>query len=110
MKIIISKDFSETPGARYKNEGNYSGEEFRESLLKNRYLEAKEKGEKLIIDFDGGYGYPTSFLEEAFGGLARQFSSNDILNTLEFISDDEPSLIEEVKSYIVNANMDKGKR
>lgn len=104
MEIKISRDFSETPGARHKDEGSFSGEEFREDLLKPKYIEAKNKNEKLIIDFDGGYGYPTSFLEEAFGGLAREFSEENILNILSFISNDEPSLIEEVKTYIVEAN------
>ncbi len=103
MKISICKDFSETPGARYKSEGPFSGEEFRESLLKPSFLKVKDTDEPLIIDFDGGYGYPTSFLEEAFGGLAREFSPKSILNKLQFISNDEPYLIEEVKSYIQSA-------
>ncbi len=104
MTIKISVDFSETPGARHRSEGLYSGEEFRDDLLIKKYTEARQNGEKLIIDFDGGYGYPTSFLEEAFGGLARIFSPDEVLNTLEFISKDEPSLIDEVKSYITTAN------
>lgn len=104
MLIRISKDFSETPGARYKNEGPFSGQEFREDVLRGKYEEAKRLGEKLIIDFDGGYGYPTSFLEEAFGGLARIYKPSAVLEVLEFISNDEPSLIDEVKSYILSAN------
>lgn len=104
MKIKISVDFSDTPGARYRNEGNFSGEEFRESLLEKKYIEAKKLGQKLTIDFDGGYGYPTSFLEEAFGGLARIYAPSEVLNVLEFISNDEPALIDEVISYIKFAN------
>ena len=100
MIIKISSEFSETPGARYRNEGKCSGEEFREDLLKKKYIEARNKGEKLTIDFDGGYGYPTSFLEEAFGGLARIYGSVEVLNILDFISLDEPALIDEVKEYI----------
>ncbi len=103
MNIKISKDFSETPGARYKSEGKYSGEQFRESLLLSKYLEAKGKNEKLIIDLDGGYGYPTSFLEEAFGGLARKYGSKDVLAVLDFVSEDEPSLIDEIRGYISQA-------
>ena len=62
MIIRIATDFTETPGARYRNEGDFSGEEFRESILEPKFLEAKNKGEQLTIDLDGGYGYPTSFL------------------------------------------------
>lgn len=100
MTIKISRDFSDTPGARYINEGKFSGEEFREKLLKEKFLQARNNRQLLTIDFDGGYGYPTSFLEEAFGGLARAYGSSEVLNILKFISDDEPSLIDEVESYI----------
>ena len=31
MTIRISSDFSETPGARYRSEGDFSGEEFRDT-------------------------------------------------------------------------------
>lgn len=103
MLIKISTDFSETPGARLRNEGKFSGEEFRDDYLREKYETAKSTNEKLIIDFDGGYGYPTSFLEEAFGGLARIYPPSDVLDVLEFISNDEPALIGEVKNYILNA-------
>jgi hypothetical protein len=103
MTIAISKDFSETPGARYRSEGKFSGEEFRDTMLEPRFLEAQEKKEKLCINLDGGYGYPTSFLEEAFGGLARKYDPKQIINTLDFVSDDEPSLIEEIRGYIRQA-------
>lgn len=100
MIIRIATDFTETPGARYRIEGDFSGEEFRESILEPKFLEAKSKVEQLTIDLDGGYGYPTSFLEEAFGGLARKYGSASVLATLNFVSRDEPSLIEEIQGYI----------
>lgn len=104
ISIKISKDFSEIPGPRLICEGEHSGEEFREKMLIPKYQEAIQKGEKLIIDLDGGYGFPTSFLEESFGGLARVFDPNEVTSTLDFISNDEPSLIEEINEYIVHAN------
>ncbi len=100
MEIHIAVDFSETPGARYRAEGDFSGEEFRDTLLEPKFLEARQKGEKLTINLDGGYGYPTSFLEEAFGGLARKYCATDVLATLVFVSNDEPSLVSEIKEYI----------
>ena len=103
MNINICRDFSETPGSRHKTEGKYSGEEFRENMLEPKYLESKKAREMLVIDLDGGYGYPTSFLEEAFGGLARKYGSKDILATLKFVSEDEPSLIDEIIGYIRQA-------
>ena len=88
--------------ARYRAEGPDSGEEFRESLLEPKYILARNSNQKLIINLDGAYGYPTSFLEEAFGGLARKYGSAEVADTLEFISEDEPSLIQEINGYIQN--------
>ena len=102
MEIVICRDFSETPNARYRAEGQDSGEEFRESLLEPKYILARNSNQKLIINLDGAYGYPTSFLEEAFGGLARKYGSAEVADTLEFISEDEPSLIQEINGYIQN--------
>lgn len=103
MTINICKEFSETPGARYRSEGKYSGEEFRDNILDPKYLEARKTGEKLVIELDGGYGYPTSFLEEAFGGLARLHDPKEVNETLDFISYDEPSLPKEIRDYILTA-------
>ena len=102
MEIVICRDFSETPNARYRAEGPDSGEEFRESLLEPKYILARNSNQKLIINLDWAYGYPTSFLEEAFGGLARKYGSAEVADTLEFISEDEPSLIQEINGYIQN--------
>lgn len=106
MIINICQDFSETPGARCRSDGPFSGEEFRETILKPYYLEATHRNEKLIVELDGGYGYPTSFLEEAFGGLAREFGSNAVIQRLDFVSRDEPPLIEEIRTYIISADKD----
>ena len=103
ITINIAKDFSDTPGARFIREGDYSGELFRKELLEPKFKEAIENNQKLIINLDGGYGYPTSFLEEAFGGLARIYDKKQILETIDFISQDEPILVEEIKEYINNA-------
>ena len=53
-----------------------------------------------MIDLDGGYGYPTSFLKEAFCGLAKIMGKEKVLRTVEFKSDDEPKLIEDIIDYI----------
>ena len=101
--INIAKDFSETPGPRYQKDGEYSGEEFREKVLIPKYLEAIEKKVKLEINLDGGYGYPPSFLEEAFGGIVRRFGKEDIMKTLEFVSLEEPYLVETIQKYMEKA-------
>ncbi len=98
--ISIARDFSPYTGARYRTDGPNSGQEFRQDLLEPRFLQALEQGQKLIINLDGAEGYATSFLEEAFGGLARAHGAQLVLDYLEFQSLDEPLLADEIKKYI----------
>ena len=98
--INISKDYSETLGARYIREGDFSGEDFRDNYLLPRFKTALERGEKILINLDGTYGNPVSFLEEAFGGLARKYGSEKVLNVLEFVCNDEPSQVDDIIEYI----------
>jgi hypothetical protein len=103
LNLNVALEFSKTPGPRFQTEGKFSGEEFREGILRKRLDEALKEGSVLHIDLDGGYGYATSFLEEAFGGLAREYESDQILKTLSFKSDEEPYLIEDIRGYIRKA-------
>ena len=105
MILSIVNDFCETPGPRFKSEGNFSGEEFRDEILEPKFLLAKRNNEKLIIKLDGVYGYPASFLDEVFGGLSKKYSCQTVLDILSFESDDI-SLIHEIinciKFYDIN--------
>lgn len=103
--INIAKDFSRCPGARYKSEGDFSGEEFRSNFLVPNLKEAMEREVKLIVIMDGAAGYSTAFIEEAFGGLIRNdgFKLHDLENTLRFISEEDPSYIEDIKIYMQHA-------
>ncbi len=107
-EIKISQDFSQTPGPRSRDEGDFSGQEFLETLLLPKFEAVIESEGKLSINLDGTDGYATSFLESAFGGLSRLFkdrlSPNKILDKLSFVSVEEPYLVEEIKEYIQDAN------
>jgi len=72
MAYTIAEQFSETPGGRFKKHGPYSGEEFREDVLRRRLQDAVNADETLVVVLDGTAGYGSSFLEEAFGGLIRR--------------------------------------
>jgi hypothetical protein len=101
MKIInIANDYTDSPGGRFRTDGDYSGEDFRETIL----VPSFESGEDLLIDLDGTYGCATSFLEEAFGGLARKYSTKEVLSRIKFKSEEEPHLIAEITKYIKHAN------
>lgn len=99
--IDIANDFSPTPGLRNRDSGPFSGEQFREERLEPLFKDGDPQ-EKIVINFDGGYGYAGSFLEEAFGGLVRTLKRN-VVDSFEFISTEEPLLIERVKKYMDSA-------
>ena len=101
--VSIAEEFSQTPGPRARNEGEFSGDAFLEDVLRPAFLQARKDGTSLTIDLDGTEGYATSFLESAFGGLAREFDSSEILRVLTFKSDDEPYLVKEIKRYVADA-------
>jgi len=103
VRLSIAKDFSGTPGARKRSEGKFSGEEFLETVLLPQFDGAVARGAALEVDLDGGYGYSTSFLEEAFGGLARIRGIHLVLKHLQLVSLEEPYLSDEVLKYIREA-------
>lgn len=110
-KCSIAKDFSQTPGPRYIREGDNSGELFRKTVLFPLLNEVLKNKGKLTIDLDGTAGFGTSFLEESFGGLIREESLdyNTLVSTIDFLSDEEPYLIEDIKEYLKEANNEKTK-
>jgi hypothetical protein len=83
--------------------GNFSGDQFREEILKPAFMEAKRTSRRLFVDLDGAAGYATSFLEAAFGGLAREEGPAVVAEMIDFKSDDEPYLIDEIRQYITEA-------
>ncbi len=101
VKIRICEDFTDTPGGRYITEGDFSGELFRNKILYPKLQEAN--GDKLIVDFDGCYGFGTSFLEEAFGGLVREYNIKGLLNNLIMVSTEDESIPKLVTKYIRDA-------
>lgn len=99
--IAIAKEFSEYPAGRYRADGAYSGEVFRDDLLepKLRQFDVVE------IDLDGSMGYGSSFLEEAFGGLVRlqKFTKEALHRKLKFQYVEDPFVIDEIWQYIDTA-------
>jgi hypothetical protein len=106
MKLKISTDFSTAPGPRKISEGKFSGELFKREKLLPIVLKAIEAKDRLCIDLDGTSGFGTSFLEESFGGLIREDGIPlKVLNeTLRFVSEDEPELLDEIREYLEDAN------
>lgn len=94
----FAKEFTRTPGPRYRSLGEKSGEEFREDVL-----------EKLLKEYDfieiDGSGVTTSFnpsfLSEAFMPLAKKFGgAKELFNKIRLYSSTNPYLEEKFKNYM----------
>ncbi|WP_110968340.1 STAS-like domain-containing protein [Pseudomonas huaxiensis] len=102
-KIKISQDFSEYPAGRYRADGDFSGEVFREDLLIPELMSS----DIVEVNFDGSMGYGSSFLEEAFGGLVRlkKFTKESLHQKLKLKYSEDPFLIHEIWHYIDSATV-----
>lgn len=100
IKIKIKTDFTTTPGGRDYDDGEKSGQEFYEKLLKNKFKEAHSNSEKLKVILDGVAGYPSSFLSESFGLLGNEFGGDIVWNNLIIVSDEVPKYIKKIKEYV----------
>lgn len=100
ISINIKEDYSATPGGRKKQLGSNSGEEFYEDHLLPKYIEAVSKKVKLEIDLDGVAGYPSSFLDQAFGTLARTYSTKEVSDVIVFVTHDFRWIVEYIRMRI----------
>jgi hypothetical protein len=97
-EVHLAEEFSKHPAGRYKSDGPYSGELFRE-----KYLEPRMKDhERIEVYLDGARGYGSSFLEEAFGGIARKYPA-DLVESLIVIYSRDHNLVQRIKTYIHEA-------
>lgn len=99
--LDVGRDFSRFPGGRYKQDGRFSGEVFRETLL----LPALRREAKTRVVLDSTLGYGSSFLEEAFGGLAREhdITFSEFMEKCELVSEDQ-LLLREIQQYLLDAS------
>lgn len=100
IELKIAQEFTDAPGSRDSKDGAYSGEDFYQTLLKKKFDLAKKEGKLLLIDFDNSWGYASSFISGAFGRLADFYGVSSVMQTLDFKSEDDPSLILKVKKEI----------
>ncbi len=80
-KIHIAENFSRYPSGRAIADGPHSGTKFRVKFLRP----ALDNFDEVIIVLDDVMGYPSSFIEEAFGGLVREgYDEAKILKKIKF--------------------------
>lgn len=87
MTKLRIADFSEVPAGRFRTDGPFSGQRFREEVL----LPILQQPGQVEVRIDGTAGYGSSFLEEAFGGLVRSGFTPAQLRQRLVIRTDDPS-------------------
>jgi hypothetical protein len=105
--IEIARDFSPVPAGRLKTDGRFSGEAFRQHLLRA----LNESPTKVRIILDGAEGYGSAFLEEAFGGLVRKghYTPHELMERLEIVANSRAYEIyaEEIWDFIKEAEPER---
>jgi hypothetical protein len=102
--INLAKEFSSTPAGRFSDDGDYSGERFREEFLAPAL---KDNGnDKVEIILDGLEGVGSSFWEEAFGGLIRgkKASSEIVKKKMVLQCQDDDTLVPLIQNYLNRAS------
>ncbi len=100
-KISVARDFSTIPLGRFPDDSPFNGATFREEWL----VPALAQHKAIEVNLDGAEGYGSSFLEEAFGGLVRLhgFNATELIGQIALVSNEDPTLIEEIRQYIREA-------
>lgn len=100
--LVVAKEFKDNPGARDRDDGPHSGQQFLEDILLARFNKAVEENYILLIDLDGVWGYPSSFVSGSFGELSMKRGPEILLKHLSFKSDKNPIRIDKIINEIKN--------
>ena len=102
IEVNIAKDFTLYPGARYRSDGDFSGQQFYEDIIKPKLLEIWEQNNsKLRINLDGTYGYASSFLSEVSIRIVKDFENKQkILRKICFVSENDPLIVDAIYKFI----------
>ncbi len=99
---LLVVDYSSSPGPRYCNQGEDSGEDFYHTKLNASFYQAVSNNMVLRVTLDGTDGYASSFLDEAFGNLIFDFGKNNVSNHLRIKSEEEPEWIDMLENDTYN--------
>lgn len=87
-RYIVATQFSKYPGGRFKSDGRFSGEEFREEVL----MPMLARCQQITMVLTGANGYGASFLDESFGEIGKRLGEQECRKRIILVSDDDPTL------------------
>lgn len=98
--INIATDFCRAPAGRYRKNGDFTGEVFREDILVPAIL--NNEYSEIIVNLDDLDGVGTSFWDEVFGELLRsKIISKDLFKQkVKLVCTDDVYLVPTIKSII----------
>jgi hypothetical protein len=100
--LIIAKEFKDNPGARDRDDGPKSGQQFLEELFLDRFNKAVAGNYIILVDLTGVWGYPSSFISGSFGKLSMERGSALLLKHLTFKSTNNPLNVDKIINEINN--------
>ena len=107
--LKIASEFADNPGARDREDGPNSGQQFLEDILHKRFEKAVANKYILLIDLDDLWGCPSSFISGSFGALSLEMGSELLLKHLEFQANGKQTRIDNIKEEIRNPTKKKNK-
>ena len=90
LRLDVAAVFSDTPGPRYRSQGQFSGEEFRDEHLLPAV--AKAIATNLVVAVEIGnvqYGCPIGWLSEVFGGARRALGKIEATKRIRIVGGHE---------------------
>jgi hypothetical protein len=90
--IDFVREFTDCPGGRLRIHGDFSGEEFRDTILKP----ALEEHDRVILHLNGAVGFPSSFIDEVFGIVSKDIGYDVVKKKLTIHLTDDPLALQEI--------------
>jgi hypothetical protein len=91
-QIHFVNEFTDCPGGRLEIHGDFSGQTFRENILKPALL----SNDMVKLDLNGAVGFPSSFIDEVFGVLATDLGYDLLMAKLKINLTDDPLALKEI--------------
>jgi hypothetical protein len=95
--VIKVSDFFKIPGARHREDGDNSAQQFFEDAVKavaDKELLESQNG-RLLIDLDNTVGYPSSFISELSKLMSDEYkNAPKIKKRIKIVSEEDPGLVE----------------
>jgi hypothetical protein len=101
IKYKFAEQYTKYPGGRFERLGTYSGEDFREKVLRKIF---ESPDASIEIDATNVItSFSPSFLDECFGHLAHEYGMEVFKEKVKLFSNDNPELTEKMMYYVKRA-------